>query len=160
MIPDYKLYHGAVLADIVDRFNGPVSFKEVVDPGRLLNYVVNDVVGLQIRYSTARLRPWGFSFSQAHLNQLRSLLQIYPATFAVLVCHTDGFVTIGAEQLLASCRNDGDGQAWFRVNRKKREMYQLFGPAGEFPLRFRTTSEPVVEALDRAAATTTSRETA
>lgn len=150
MIPDYKLYHGAVLADIVDKFDGAVSFRESVAPGRLLNYVINDVIGLQIKYSTARLRPWCFSYPLEHIEQLGDLLKVYPRTFAVLVCHMDGFVAISATQLLSSLRGVTGGQAWLRVNRKRREMYRVFGPNGEFPTKFRTTNEPIVEALRQA----------
>jgi len=148
MIPDYKFFHGAVLADIVDRHRQPVSFREVVDQGRLLNYVLNDAIGLHLRYSTKRLRPWGFSFLDAHLDQLRELVGSYPASFVVLVCNNDGFVAIDASQLLKSIVNRIGDQYWFRVDRKKREMYRVFGPSGEFPMRFRTTSEPIVEALE------------
>lgn len=147
MIRDYKLYHGAVLADLVDRFDGAVSFRELIDPGRLLNYVVNDVVGLQIKYSTARLRPWGFSFPEEHIQQLRELQKVYVSTFAVLVCHTDGFAAIDAADLLASLTSAKCDHAWVRVDRKKREMYRVFGPNGEFPMRFHTTSKPIIEAL-------------
>jgi hypothetical protein len=147
MIRDYKLYHGAVLADIIDRFDGTVSFRELVDPGRLLNYVVNDVIGLQIKYSTARLRPWGFSFPEEHVQQLRKLQENYVSAFAVLVCHTDGFAAIDVADLLASLTSAKCEHAWIRVDRKKREMYRVFGPNGEFPMRFHTTSKPIIETL-------------
>lgn len=146
MIPEYKLYHGAVLADIVDKAQGEVSFREVVDDGRLLNYVVNDRVGLQIKYSTARLRPWHFSFSSAHIEQLRALTKEFPRTFVVLVCRTDGFVSIPAVPLLTFLAK-GAGSAWLRVDRKKREMYRVFGPAGDYGSKMRTASEPIVESL-------------
>jgi hypothetical protein len=147
MIPEYKLYHGAVLADIVDRFDGPVTFRESVDPGRLFNYVVNDLVGLQIKYATARLRPWRFSYPQAHIDQLRGLLAEYPHTFVVLVCRTDGFVCIPGAALLPFLLKAEGADAWLRVDRKKREMYRVFGPPGGFDFKFRTTSDPIVEAL-------------
>lgn len=149
MIPDYKLYHGAVLAEIVDKFDGAVSFRESIAPGRLLNYVVNDEVGLQIKHSAARLRPWGFSYPKAHIDQLKDLLKVYPSTFAVLVCHMDGFVAISASQLITSLQAVDSGQAWLRIDRKRREMYRVFGPSGEFPTKFRTTCEPIIEALNQ-----------
>lgn len=147
MIPDYKLYHGAVLADIVDRVPGAVTFRERVDAGRLLNYVIDDRVGLQIKYATARLRPWSFSFTDSHIEQLRDLLSDYPQTFVILVCRTDGLVCIRADELISFLVLENDGQAWLRVNRRKREMYRLYGPRGEFGSKFRTTSEPIIEAL-------------
>jgi len=147
MIPDYKLYHGAVLVDIVDKVDGSVTFCERIDRGRLLNYVINDRVGLQVKYSKARLRPWIFSFPEAHLDHLRDLLSDYPTTFVVLVCHTDGLVCISASELLPFLASANGGQAWLRVSRRKREMYRLFGPQGEFGPKLRITSDPIVAAL-------------
>lgn len=147
MIPDYKLYHGAVLADIVDRVPGGVTFCERVDSGRLLNYVVDGRVGLQIKYATARLRPWKFSFPESHIEDLRDLLADYPQTFVVLVCRMDGLVCVPAHELVPFLTSSSDTQSWLRVDRKKREMYRLHGPQGEFGFKLRTTSDPIVEAL-------------
>lgn len=147
MIPEYKLYHGSVLADIVDLFDGEVSIREQVDAGRLLNYVINGKVGLQIKHATQRLRPWHFSFPASHIAQLEEMRASFAVAFAVLVCRTDGMVAIPADELLPRLVPGTDGQSWLRVNRRKREMYRVSGPTGEFPHRFRTTAESIVEAL-------------
>jgi hypothetical protein len=147
MIPEYKFYHGAVLTDIVDKFDGAVCFRETVGPGRLLNYVINDSIGLQIKYSTARLHPWQFTFPDENIAQIITLLASHPTTFVALVCHTDGFAAVPADILIPFLKQANGEQAWLRLNRKKREMYRVFGPAGEYPYKFRTTSEPIVEAL-------------
>ena len=146
MIPEYKLYHGAVLADIIDKAKGVVSFREVVNEGRLLNYVVNEKIGLHIKHSAARLHPWQFSFSDVHVLQLRELTKTFPVTFVILVCWTDGFVSIPADSLLAFFAK-ASGATWLRVDRKKREMYRVYGSAGEYGMRMRTAGEPIVEAL-------------
>ena len=147
MIPDYKLYHGAVLADIVDRCDGSVAIRECVDQGRLLNYVLDDRIGLQIKYSTARLGPWSFSFPAAHVAQLRDLLAVYPQNFVVLVCSMDGFASIPGHLALSALNCPEGGNSWLRVTRKKREMYRVFGPDGEIRLKFHTTSDPIAQAL-------------
>lgn len=151
MIPEYKLWHGAVLADLVDSFNGPVTFREHSDPGRLLNYVVNNCIGMQIRFATKKLHPWNFTFSAAHVGALVDLQARYPVTFLVLVCRDDGIIAVEADQVIpVLATND---QTWLRADRRKREMYRLYGPAGEFSGRFRTTVDPIVEALHRLGST-------
>lgn len=147
MIPDYKFYHGAFLADIVDRCDGSVTIRECVDPGRLLNYVLDDRIGLQIKYSTARLGPWSFSFPVAHIAQLQDLLAEYPQSFVVLVCSMDGFACLPGHLALSALNCAEGSNSWLRVTRKKREMYRVFGPEGEVRLKFHTTSEPIAEAL-------------
>lgn len=146
MIPEYKLYHGAVLADIVDRCDGSVSIRECIDPGRLLNYVLDERIGVQIKYSTARLRPWTFSFPSNHIRQLQRLHESFPQTFVVLICSVDGLATIPGKTVLDALKGCKSG-GWLRATRKKREMYQVFGPEGEIPGRFRTTTDPIAEAL-------------
>lgn len=148
MIREYKLYHGAVLADIVAMHKGSVTLRPEAEGGRLLNYVVNEVVGLQVKYATQRLRPWHFNFSASHLCSLSVLASTYPACFVVLVCHTDGMIAIDAGDVIASLEPNAE-QMWLRADRKKREMYRVHGPAGEFRGKFKTTVEPIVEALLR-----------
>lgn len=147
MIAEYKLYHGAVLADIIDRADFSISFREHVEEGRLLNYVLNSVVGLQIKFATQRLRPWHFSFSDSQIETLEHLQCAYQAAFLVLVCRTDGMIAAPLEDVLPSLRARRDGQSWLRADRKKREMYRLYGPIGELAKRFGVTSDPIVEAV-------------
>jgi hypothetical protein len=147
MIPDYKLYHGAVLADIVDRFEGAVAIAERVDAGRLLNYVLNDRIGIQIKYATAKLRPWLFSFPSTHIEQIHELMSDYPVSFVVLVCRTDGVACIPSTEAVRLLSRDTNGVSWLRLDRRKREMYRVFGPQGELEVRLQTTCEPIVAAL-------------
>jgi hypothetical protein len=147
MIPEYKHHHGAVLADIVASLDGSVTFRSQSEDGRLLNYVVNDAVGLQVKYATQRLRPWHFSFSGAHIDSLKGLVSTYRACFVVLVCRTDGMVAIDASDVIGSFESSDAEHAWLRADRKKREMYRVYGPTGEFQGKFKTTIKPIIDAL-------------
>jgi len=148
MIPDYKLYHGAVLADIVDRARGPVIVEEVHEEGRLLNYVLNRRLGLQIRFSTQRIRPWAFTFTPQHVQSLQNLKDTFGAAFLALVCGQDGFVTIEANDVLPSLLGTGERQSWLRVDRRRRELYKIAGSLGDFPRKYPTTTEAIVEAFE------------
>jgi hypothetical protein len=147
MIAEYKLYHGAVLADIVDRAPFPVAFSEVQEEGRLLNYVLNGRVALQIKFATQKLHPWHFSFLPGHLDALRDLSALYDSTFVALVCRTDGIIMLNAQDMLNLQGTQLQSQGWLRVDRRKRQMYRLYGPTGEFPRRLASTTEPIVAAL-------------
>lgn len=56
-------------------------------------------------------------------------------------------IAIDAKDVLASLTPLESGQTWLRADRKKREMYRVHGPAGEFSAKFKTTIQPIVEAL-------------
>lgn len=131
MISDYKFYHGAVLAELVNINIGPVSIDELNEDGRLSFYVLDGIVGLHIKHSGSRLHPWQFTFTKSNLVQLLSLQRSYSATFVVLVCHTDGLVTLTFEELVAVLAAGGSEQAWVRVDRKKNEWYSVAGGAAE-----------------------------
>ena len=147
MIADYKLHHGAVLADIVDRSRFPVTIEESTEEGRLLNYILNGNVGMQIKFAKKRLRPWQFAFPEAHITDLRDMSATMHATFLVLVCGSDGIAAINATDVLPFLHAAEGGQSWLRVERRKREHYRVHGAPGELPLRYSTNTLPIVEAL-------------
>jgi hypothetical protein len=152
MIPEYKLYHGAVLAELVDRCGSGVSIRADQDSGRLLNYVLSDTVGMQVKHATQRLHPWQFSFPKSHLEALANLKSQLKSVFVVLVCHTDGMVCLHVDEALTSLNAFGS-QAWLRADRRKGEWYRVYGPAGEYPTKFPTGIDPVVEAMRQFAGT-------
>jgi hypothetical protein len=153
MIPEYKLYHGAVLAELVDRCGSAVSIRAYQDSGRLLNYVLSDAVGIQVKHATQRLHPWQFTFPKTHLEMLASLKSRLRSVFIVLVCHTDGMVCLHVDEVLPSLNAAFGSQAWLRADRRKGEWYRVYGPAGEYPTKFPTGIDPVVEAMRQFAGT-------
>lgn len=150
MIPEYKLYHGAVLAELVDRSTVPVSISVRKREGRHLEYIISGAVGIQIRHSTQRLRPWQFSLRQEHVDSLASLNRNSFACFLILICHTDGMVCVPAEHALQSLKIPDGAQSWLRADRPKGKLYRLFGPAGEFASKYPSGVEPLICAIQRA----------
>lgn len=149
MIPEYTLYHGAFLSELIDRHPDGVAIRPVSGPGRLRNYIVAGVVGIQVRHATQRLHPWPFTFSGSHLWTLSQLHKSCESAFLILVCRTDGMLTVPADEALKSLGAADGPQSWLRADRSKREWYRLYGPAGEFPSRFPQGIDLVVEAISR-----------
>lgn len=131
MIADYKFYHGAVLAELVNLKSGALAIDELNEDGRLSSYILDGKIGLQIKHSTSRLHPWQFTFTKANLVQLLALQQSYQAVFIVLVCHTDGMLTLTLEETTEILPTEESKQAWIRVDRKKNEWYNVNGGAAE-----------------------------
>lgn len=127
MIADYKFYHGAVIAELVSLQVAPLTIDELNEDGRLSSYILNGRIGLQIKHSTNRLHPWQFTFTKANLVQLLALQQCYDSVFIVLVCHTDGMLTLTLNEVTEILPTEESKQAWIRVDRKKKEWYSVNG---------------------------------
>jgi hypothetical protein len=147
VIPEYKLYHGAVLSELVDRSESSITIQAYQDSGRLLNYVISGAVGLQIRHATQRLRPWQFTFTAANLDALFDLNNKWELAFLALVCNTDGIVCVPIGNVLPSLATAIGSQAWLRADRQRGRWYRLYGPAGEFPTKFPSGVHPIIESL-------------
>lgn len=147
MIPEYKLFHGAAFAEIIDSVPGAVTIRELVDEGRMSSYILNEKVGIHLKHSAQPLHPWQFTFSAAHIRSLRDLIVTYPLSYLVLVCKTDGMTAIPIEEAIRVLGPHEASGSWLRVDRKKRQMYRVFGPEGEFPGRYRTDLKDVVQAI-------------
>lgn len=133
MIPEYKLFHGAVMMQLVDCMRRPVSIDELVEDGRLTSYVIDGRVGVHIKHSMAKLTPWQFTFTRANVRELEYLRMIYRDTFVVLVCHTDGMVCLTLEEVGSLLTFGQREQAWIRVSRHRNELYAVTGGAAELP---------------------------
>lgn len=147
MIPEYKLYHGAVLAELIHAIETPVTLEELTEEGRLSSYVLNKCVGLQIKHSSQRLHPWPFTFTKSNLMELMTLRAAHPSVFVVLVCHTDGMVCVSLEELLDLLKIGGSEQAWVRVDRRKGKWYSLDGAGAVIPRKKPNGLDALIESL-------------
>jgi len=147
MIAEYKFYHGAVLAELIDLKTGPLSIDELSEGGRLSSYVLDGKVALQIKHCTNRLHPWQFTFTKANLVQLLALQQSYSAAFVVLVCRTDGFVALTLEEVTEVLAKGETEQAWIRVDRKKNEWYSVNSGTAEIAGKRPHGVQKIIQAL-------------
>lgn len=131
MIPEYKLYHGAVLAEIVQELPCPVTIDELDEEGRLSSYILNHHVGLQIKHSTQRLRPWSFTFTPANVAELLDLRSRYSDVFIVFVGGTLGMVCISIEEMIEIMDAGASGQVWVRIDRPRGKWFSVFGAKGQ-----------------------------
>ncbi|HXC50655.1 MAG TPA: hypothetical protein VN634_07225 [Candidatus Limnocylindrales bacterium] len=130
MIPDYKLYQGAVLADLVDLAERGISISELLEEGRLHSYLIDQKVGLHVKHSGARLSPWQFTFSPENRSSLEKLSKTVEHVFVVLVCWLDGIVALSSTEWSVLLGADHARQGWIRAERRKRGLYTITGSAG------------------------------
>lgn len=122
MIGELEQYHGVVLARLV-RSARPVR----LSVSSRSAYVINDRIGLYIKYSTNRMSPWAFSFSRTHQEELAQLTSSMEATFIALVCGSDGIACLSQTELSRVLDDDFRAVEWVKASRRPREKYVVRG---------------------------------
>lgn len=157
MIAEYKLYHGAVLAELVHRCPDPLQIDELDEIGRLSSYILDSTVGLQIKHSTARLRPWQFTFTRQNISELLDLRHSFSHVFIVLVCNTDGMVCLTLADFLKVMGSGESEQIWIRVDRPRGKWYEVSGGRTKTPRKLPHGIEPILLTLGAPISITQSR---
>jgi hypothetical protein len=149
MIAEYRLYHGAVLLEIVTRHAGGISICGSVDDGRPASYLLNGNIVIHVKHSTSRLRPWQFAFTRDSMDALSEMNRTVNASFVVLVCGTDGMLCLSFEEMSALFISDDTTQPWLRVDRRKGHHYAVYGPTGELSTKKAGGLDPILRELAR-----------
>lgn len=147
MIPEYKRYHGAVFAELVDEIPGAVTIEEWPERGRIASYVVNDRLGVVIKHSSSRMRPWIFTMTPSNFEDIARLRERCQNVFVVLICWHDGMVCIDDAELQTMISED-PSRSWLRAERKKGELYSVYGARAELPYKRSNGIAPILQALD------------
>jgi len=131
MTSDYKLYQGAVFAELLDEVDQSLSIRAVREEGRLGAYIIDARVGLYIKHSAVRMSPWQFTFSKANALALMELRRQAPKVFIVFVCWLDGMLCTTLDELTEILGAGVSEQAWVRIDRGKKKWYSVSGAAGD-----------------------------
>jgi hypothetical protein len=76
MITEFEFFHGAVFSRILHGAKTEVRLSAYRDDDNA-TYVINDKVGLYIKYSTKRLTPWRFSFLKKHQEHIILVMRFH-----------------------------------------------------------------------------------
>lgn len=147
MIPEYKLCHGAVLAEIVHDLDKPVMIDELVEDGRLSSYILNDRIGLRVKHSTQRLSPWPFTFTNSNMLELLDLRDRCDNVYIVFVGSHLGMVCLTIEEMLEIGDPGGSGQLWIRIERSRGKWFSVFGAKGKLTSKKPNGLNCMLEAL-------------
>ena len=139
MIQEIERYHGVVLARMV---RGEGAGRRIRSHSTVRSaYVIDERLGLYVKYSTSRLSPWAFTFSRGHRRELVELSQELSRVCVVLVCGQDGVVALTDSEVVQVLGEAGDDQ-WMRVDRRRSQMYSVSGSFGRLPLKVADSSFP------------------
>lgn len=141
MIRDFEFYHGLVFARILHATQRPLSIRPFQSASNS-SYVVNDTIGIFIKYSSKRMTPWRFTFMVEHQKEIDLLKAHYEKVFLVLVCSDDGVVCLSYAELKQIFDNQHDPIEWISATRHKREMYLVKGSNGELDFKIGQSEFP------------------
>ena len=129
MLREFEFFHGIVFARLLHATSERISIKPFPTSDNA-SYVINETVGVYIKYSSKRLTPWGFSFQKRHQDEILRMKNELGEVFVLLVCNDDGIVGLNFDEvrnLLDEAHQDAE---WIRVARSRGQMYAVSGSDG------------------------------
>lgn len=133
MLKEFEFFHGVVFARILHDGNLSLSIKNYPTSDNA-SYIVNDNIGIYIKYSSKRLSPWRFSFQKEHQDEILEMKNELGKAYTILVCNDDGIVCLSFDEL-KQVLDDQHSFEWISVARGPREKYEVKGHDGK--LRFK-----------------------
>lgn len=130
MIKEFEFYHGIVFARILHGTNKEVKIRPYPSSDNA-SYVLNDKIGIYIKYSSKRLTPWRFTFKKEHQDEIELMQKDLKEVFLLLVCNDDGVVCLSSSELKKILDDQHDPIEWITAKRHKREMYSVKGSNGK-----------------------------
>ena len=134
MSREFELYHGVALCRIIH----DTRVKSIKLHSKRSNsaYVVNDRIGIYIKYSTKRMTPWHFTFQPHHLAEMSDIMKHFDKSFFILVCKDDGVVCLDSSEAKMLLDFACDKNQGLSASRKPREKYGVGGPLGNIKYKF------------------------
>jgi hypothetical protein len=122
---EFEFYHGVALCKIIH--NSPNATIKLYSEKSNSSYVVNDNIGIFVKYSTKRMSPWQFTFMKRHCNEIFEMMNNLKALFLILVCWDDGIVCLNSKEIETLLDNALDKPQNLSVSRRPREKYRVTG---------------------------------
>jgi hypothetical protein len=134
VIKEFEFFHGVVFARILHGTQRLVSIR-AFEPSSNASYVLNDTIGIYIKYSSKRMTPWRFTFSPEHKREIEKLCASVPKIFVALVCNDDGVVCLSYAELKTVLDDHRENHQWISAIRHRREMYSIEGSDGSLEFK-------------------------
>ena len=131
---EFEFYHGVALCRLIH--DGRVNTIKLYSEGSNSAYIINDEIGVYLKYCTKRLTPWQFTFSKIHCDELFTMINKFKNVFLVLVCHDDGIVCLNADEIKILLDYPTDRTQGISAARRPREKYGVSGKDGKLSYKF------------------------
>ena len=98
-------------------------------------YEIGDASILYLKYSTARLSPWNFTFHPTHWEAVSQLKSQYSNCVVGLICKDDGIAALTGDELLSLRRPSIVKATGVAVKRAPRHHYSVSSGRNELPYK-------------------------
>ena len=126
MNKDFEKYHGLVILKIIRASKLLINFIKK----NTNSYIIDEKIGLYIKYSSKRMSPWTFTFRKEHQDEISCLKSQHHKIFICLVCHNDGVVCLSFKELKFILDHNHSDE-WVRVSRRPGQKYSIHGSDGK-----------------------------
>lgn len=130
MAREFEFYHGAALIRLIHNYKN-TNVEQYSTSTSNASYVIDDKVGLYLKYSSSRLSPWVFTFKQEHIKEIEAMKEILTDVFTVLICGRDGMACLSYLELKLALGNEYGSTEWLKAARRVREKYAISGSDGK-----------------------------
>ena len=112
--------------------------------------MINERIPLFLKYASKRTSPWTFTFHINHLQCYYELTSEYGDCLMVLICGSDGIVTLGSFEMRKIVAPSFEEQKRITVMRKLKHMYSVNGSDGDIEKKFsrKSLTEYVIGTLN------------
>lgn len=141
MLKEFEFFHGVVFARILHGSKTPVSVTSYPTPSNS-SYIVNDNVGIFIKYSSKRMSPWRFSFQKQHQDEILEMKNKLGEVYTALVCNDDGIVCLSFDELKIILDTQHEEVEWISIARGPREKYEVKGSDGKLKFKIGNSDFP------------------
>ena len=145
---EHEFYNGVVLNRLI-RKGKPIKIDVFPTSGNN-SFMINEKVGLYLKYSTKKISPWRFSFTKEHQEEMKIMRDLLENIYLVLICGKDGIACIEYEELKQVLDEYYEDVEWVSASRLKREQYSIKGSNGQLDFKIADTDYPrkIFEKLD------------
>lgn len=96
------------------------------------SFIIDDDIVIYIKYSQKRIKPWSFSFSDLHVEEMVSIEKKYPKLLVVLVCNDNGICCLDYKEFSTVISVESAVfPKWIKATRSKGEKYSVTGSDGK-----------------------------
>jgi hypothetical protein len=141
MIKEFEFFHGVVLSRLVHASPNQIEIKSYPTSSNS-SYVLNNKIGLFVKYSTRRMSPWSFSFKKAHQEEILLMSKSMELVFILLVCNDDGIVCLNYDEFKLVLDEHFDESESIRIRRMHREKYSVVGTDGKLRVKIGESDFP------------------
>jgi hypothetical protein len=123
MSHEFEFYHGVALCKIIHASTN-ATIRLYCENGNS-SYIINDDIGIFVKYSTKRMSPWQFTFTKDHCNELFGMVKRLRVAFLVLVCRDNGIACLNFSEIKTLLNDSLCQTQSILVTRKPREKFRV-----------------------------------